>query len=201
MATRLLRIAAAAALPVAMFHLLTEPASAACGAVSESATAGSVSSAAWKAKNKAKSKIVRSAGASALSRTSYSEPACYYLDDGSNRVRCTVTASFCTDPPLPGGGGNPTGGSTNTLEGQPTMPTMPTMPGGFNGCTTLRATATGNGVNQATKLVRNALSSSLKQQTGKSLSSHGVSASEPACYYLDNGTNQVRCQMTATACP
>ena len=40
----------------------------------------------------------------AVRQAQYSQPACYYLDNQNaavDLVRCTVTASWCTTPPLP----------------------------------------------------------------------------------------------------
>jgi hypothetical protein len=180
---------------LALFQFQTAPAVAACGALVEKATGNSIASAAARAKTKAMSKVAKTAGAAALAKTTFSEPACVYLDDGSNRVRCEVTASFCVDPPPPGG--NSSGKKTPILPGLPQFPGT----GKVKSCTSLKANATGNGLSQATSLVRSTLDSAIRQQTGKTLNSPGVSYTEPACYHLDNGTDHVRCEMNATACP
>ena len=48
-------------------------------------------------------------------------------------------------------------------------------------------------------LAANALAGSLAQ-VGAQLGGPGVTAQDPACFYLDNGTNQVQCEMTARLC-
>ncbi len=189
------RGAAIVGVSLVLFQFQSTPAVAACGAVVEKATGNSIASAAARAKSKAMSKVAKTAGPAALAKITFSDPACVYLDDGSNRVRCEVTASFCVDPPPPGGGSS--GKKTPVLPGLPQLPG----PGKSESCTSLKANATGNGPTQAASLVRDTLESAIRQQTGKTLDSPGVSYTEPACYHLDNGTNQVRCQMSATACP
>jgi len=163
----------------------TAPAGAACFAVQESATAGTAQSAGARAARKALTKIARSQGAAVAASASLGEPACLYLDDGSNRVRCTVTASACTAPPAP------------VIVNPPSTPSQPSLPRA--GCTSLRAKATGNGLAQAQGLVRSTLDQALRQRLGTTLA--GAAQTEgPQCVHLDNGTNQVTCEMSARVC-
>lgn len=167
------------ALPV----LHGSPAMAACAVQEATATGNNLQQATRRA-IRAGQNAARQYGAS---NAEISEPMCLYLDDGSNRVRCTVTASFCTTPPVAAPAPLP-------------VPGPAPVPRGGGNCGDFRATATAGSLQQAQSSVTQTLAQAVRSQTGLSLSDGRVTAMQPACYYLDNGSNQAHCEQTARVC-
>ena len=142
------------------------------------------------ARQQARQAIRRSAGHQAARSADYNNAACVLASATGTRARCTVQASFCTTPPIAQPPQTPV---------QPVSPVLPQPPVYGATCYTYRAKAIGNGSDQAQHLAANALAGSLAQ-VGAQLGGPGVTAQDPACFYLDNGTNQVQCEMTARLC-
>ncbi|WP_370319601.1 hypothetical protein [Oricola sp.] len=131
----------------------------------------------------------------AVRQAQYSQPACYYLDNQNaavDLVRCTVTASWCTTPPLP----QPPG----TTVGLP-QPTPPPNSGG-RACSQLQASATAPSLSQARTTVYRSMRRALSSR-GTPAGAPGVIVREPACLYQENRNARVdlvTCKMTAVAC-
>ena len=163
---------------------------AACAVVEETAIGPNAQVATFMARQQARQAIRRSAGHQAARSADYNNAACVLASATGTRARCTVQASFCTTPPIAQPPQTPV---------QPVSPVLPQPPVYGATCYTYRAKAIGNGSDQAQHLAANALAGSLAQ-VGAQLGGPGVTAQDPACYYLDNGTNQVQCEMTARLC-
>ncbi|WP_075997227.1 hypothetical protein [Salaquimonas pukyongi] len=169
---------------------------AACAVVEETAIGPNVQIATFMARQQARQAIRRSAGSQAARRADYNNAACVPAAATGSRARCTVQASFCTAPPVPVPPQNPVQPVTPI---QPVQPVLPQPPVAGGTCYSYRAKAIGNGADQAQNLAANALAGSLAK-VGAQIGGPGVTTSPPACYYLDNGTNQVNCEITARLC-
>lgn len=173
---------------------------AACAVVEESAIGPNAQAATFLARQKARQTIRRSAGNQAAMSADYNNAACVLASATGTRSRCTVQASFCTTPPI---AQPPTVQPPVARPPQtpllPVTPVLPRRPVQGGTCYTYRAKAIGNSSDQAQHLAANALANSLAQ-VGAQIGGPGVTTQPPACYYLDNGTNQVNCEMTARLC-
>jgi hypothetical protein len=163
-----------------------------CGAVEQSAIGPNAQIASFMAKQKARSAIARSAGHQAANGAEYAV-SCLLADQVGTRAKCTVVASYCVNPSV---GTAPVVGSPPVIDTPPIMPRQPVV---RQSCVTFRGKATGNSVAQAQELVIGAMGNTMAQRGG-TLGSPGVASEEPACFFLDDGTNKVQCQMTVRDC-
>lgn len=135
-----------------------------------------------------------------IGQAQYSQPACYYLDNqnaAADLVRCTVTASWCTTPPVPR---QPTS-TIGIPEPRYRQPTLPPNSGG-RACSQLQASATAPSLSQARTTVYRSIRRALSSR-GTPAGAPGVVVHEPACLYQDNQNARVdlvTCKMTAVAC-
>lgn len=144
-------------------------------------------------------------GGAAGAQIQFTEPACFYLDDGTNVISCQVQASWCTTPvaaPRP------------PIRIQPVDPhpprkinpifrIKPHYPKHRKSCRKFTAEAADYSLRGAQSLVYRTLDNALRARTGRSLRSRGVRAVEPGCYYLEGHyarANIVQCRMTAKVC-
>ena len=162
---------------------------AACAVVEETAIGPNAQAATFMARQKARHTVRRSAGHQAAMSADYNNAACVLASATGTRARCTVQASFCTAPPI----------AQPRIPIQPMVRVLPGRPVYGGTCYTYRARAIGNGSDQAQHLAANALANSLAQ-VGARIGGPEVTTQPPACYYLDNGTNRVNCEMTARLC-
>ncbi len=182
-------------------------ASAACGAAEGSAVGPSINAAGANARQVAAQKVFSSLNGVPDS-LDYSEPACLYLDDGTNNVRCTVTASFCTtpavyqpevpvyEPPVP-----VYQPLRPVYKPRPVFSPRPVAPqsrGSY--CSNFSTQVTASSLKRAQRSVIKAMNKALYNSCGASLNDPRVSGGSPACYYLDDGTNAAHCQITVTFC-
>lgn len=175
-------------------------ASAACGVAEGSAIGPSINAASANARQVASQKVFSSLNR-APDSLDFSEPACLYLDDGTNNVRCTVTASFCTtpavyepevpiyEPPIP------------VYQPRPVFTPRPTpsKPRGAY-CSNFSTQVTASSLKRAQRSIIKAMNKALYQSCGTSINDPRVSGGSPSCYYLDDGTNAAHCQLTVTFC-
>lgn len=176
------------------YFVLAGSAIAYCGMAEESALGPNSSVASILAMQKAQQTVRRSGGMVALRKTTFSSPGCVAVGQGINRVKCTVTASFCVDPVFPGNGGV-------VVAPQPTQPKPPVVafPRSNQSCVTYRAKATGNSIAQAEGLVQGALNRTVRQGSA-AFTSASLTMSPPQCLFLDDGSNRVRCEQQARLC-
>ena len=184
------QVLAAACLAAAATALGGHNALAACAVLEETAIGPNLQVASFMARQKARQSIRRSAGQQAAMSADYNSVACVPAAMSGTSARCTVQASFCTTPVILAPPQAPV---------QPVQPVLPSTPVIGGTCYSYRSKATGNSSEQAQQLAAGALANSLAQ-VGAQLGGPGVSTEPPACYYLDNGTNQVHCEMTARLC-
>lgn len=167
-------------------------ADAACAAAEGSGTGFNTA----RASQIARIEAMRQAPASARGSVETSQPACYYLDNPNaamDLVRCTVTASWCSTPPLPRMPGD--GGVGRTPVAPPAFP-----PGnGGRYCGRLVAKATAGSLSRARTSVYHSIRQAL-QARGSAAGAPGVTVQEPACLYANERASQVTCTMTATYC-
>jgi len=156
-------------------------ASAYCGVVEESAIGPNAQIATFLAAQKARNAVRQAAGPQVANSADYNNSACVLADQAGTRARCSVQASFCVNPVVA------------------TPPVMPRPPVLKRSCVTFRAKATGTSHAQAQELVIHALGETMAQRGG-TLGSPGVTSDAPACYFLDDGTNKVRCEMMVRDC-
>lgn len=144
-------------------------------------------------------------GGAAGAQIQFSEPACFYLDDGTNTISCQVQASWCTTPvaaPQP------------PIRIQPVDPRPPRKITPIfrlkphyrhhrHGCRTFTAEAADYSLRGAQALVYRTLDNALRARTGRSIHSHDVRAEQPGCHYMEGHYahhNIVQCRMTAKVC-
>lgn len=169
--------------------VLAKNAHAACAAAEGSGTGYNTAHASRLAQYDA----MRKMPAAAVRQAQYSQPACYYLDNRNaavDLVRCTVTASWCTTPPLPQ--------QPRTTVAQPKLP--PNSAG--RTCSQLQASATAPSLSQARTTVYRSIRRALSSR-GTPAGAPGVVVHEPACLYQENRNGRidlVTCKMTAVAC-
>lgn len=170
---------------------------AACAAAEGTATGYTIGHASQLAQFDAMRKARGAAGA----RVEYSQPACYYLDNQNSRedlVRCTITASWCTTPPLPRTQPPTTIGIPEREMRSPFLPPQ----GGGRYCGKLETSATATSLSRARTTVYRSIRQALRAR-GTAAGAPGVVVHEPACLYRDDRTARadlVTCQMTATYC-
>lgn len=183
--------AAIAAVALVCTAILAKNAHAACAAAEGSGTGYNTAHASQLAQFDA----MRKMPGAAIGQAQYSQPACYYLDNqnaAADLVRCTVTASWCTTPPVPQ--------QPRTAVGVP-QPTLPPNSGG-RACSQLQASATAPSLSQARTSVYRSIRRALSSR-GTPAGAPGVIVHEPACLYQDNRNARVdlvTCKMTAVAC-
>lgn len=171
--------------------ILAKNAHAACAAAEGSGTGYNTAHASQLAQFDA----MRKMPGAAIGQAQYSQPACYYLDNrnaAADLVRCSVTASWCTTPPVPQQPG--------TRIGIP-QPTLPPNSGG-RACSQLQASATAPSLSQARTTVYRSIRRALSSR-GTPAGAPGVVVHEPACLYQENRNARVdlvTCKMTAVAC-
>jgi hypothetical protein len=164
------------------------PAFSACAVAVGEGVSSSQGRAVSRAKRQAQTQMRQSTGGERVTNMSFSEPACLYLDDGTNRQKCRVELSFCTQPRLP-----------QQPPGQPQLPRPPT--GGGGQCTNLSSQSDASDLQTAKSLVQRAIDRALRQRYGASLGDPRVNGGEPACYYKDDGTNAAHCELRIRFCP
>lgn len=160
------------------------PAHSACAIAVGEGVANSQSRAVVRAKWQAQQQMRQSNGGERVSNMSFSEPVCQFLDDGTNRQKCRVELSFCTQPKLP----------------QPQFPKPPSGGGTGGQCVNMSSQSDASNLKTARSLVQRAMDRALRQRYGASLSDPRVSGGEPACYYKDDGTNAARCEIRIRFC-
>ncbi len=133
-------------------------------------------------------------GAAADAPIQFSQPACFFLDDGTNTVSCQVQASWCTTPvvaPQP------------PRKIKPIFRIKPHLPRYHKSCRKFTAEAADYTIANAQALVYHTLDSALRNRTGRSLQSRGVRAHQPHCYRLGGQYARagiIQCRMTAQVC-
>ncbi len=164
-------------------------AQAACAVSLGSAIAGSQNRAIAFARQDAFAKVAQAAQGQPITNMDYSEPACMYLDDGSNKVKCDVQLSFCTQPTAmqPVNPQNPPIGKKHGRQN-------------FGQCLTLSTSAQSRSLERAKAAVIKAMSRALLGRAGVTLNDPRVTGADPACFYLDDGTNAAVCKMTTKFC-
>lgn len=184
-------------LATATLIVASPQAEAACAVSLGSGVANSQNRAIARAKQDALGKTGQNSGSAPISNMDFGEPACLYLDDGTNRIKCDIQLSFCTQPPLP-----PRPQVDNPNAYKPNIPNAhkrPKIPGGGQ-CSNFSTQAQASSLNRAKTAVVRAMSRALRDRMGIALTDPRVSGAEPVCYYLDNGTNAAVCKMTARVC-
>lgn len=163
---------------------------AACAVAVGEGIANSQNRAVTRAKRQAQTQMRQTTGGERVTNMDFGQPACLYLDDGTNRLKCSVQLSFCTQPRLP------------QQPAQPQLPKPPSGGGGGGGqCTNLSSQSDASDLQTAKSLVQRAIDRALRQRYGASLGDPRVSGGEPACYYKDDGTNAATCKMAIRFCP
>ncbi|MEX0345478.1 MAG: hypothetical protein AB3N20_11185 [Rhizobiaceae bacterium] len=195
--------AAVSAALVAIGSFGTSSAWAACAAVEGRGIGPSQDHAGFLARQDATARAYQ--GGAAGAQIQYSQPACFFLDDGTNNVSCQVQASWCTTPvaaPRP------------PVRIQPVEPhpprridpifrIQPHFPRFRKGCRKFTAEASDHTVDGAQALVYHTLDNALRRRTGRSLQSRGVRAYQPGCYRLGGHYARsviIQCRMTAKVC-
>lgn len=176
---------------------LASQAHAACAVSLGSGVANSQNRAIARAKQDALGKTGQSSGSAPITNMNFGEPACLYLDDGTNRIKCDIQLSFCTQPPLP-----PSPEVERPKGYKPLIPNgnrKPKFPGGVQ-CSNFSTQAQSTSLNRAKTAVVRAMTRALRDRLGVSLTDPRVSGAEPACYYLDDGSNAALCKMTVRVC-
>ena len=165
------------------------PAFSACAVAVGEGVANSQNRAVVRAKRQAQQQMRQTTGGERVTNMNFSDPACRYLDDGTNRLNCRVELSFCTQPRLP------------QQPAQPQLPKPPSGGGGGGGqCVNLSSQSDASNLQAAKSLVERAMDRALRQRYGASLSDPRVSGGEPACYYKDDGTNAATCKLAIRFC-
>lgn len=112
-----------------------------CGISEQTAVGPNEQEASPIATQKIKADILRGNGVEDLRNITYSMSGCLYLDDGTNRVQCTVRGDFCVTPkvgPQLGLGPIPARATPPATSGQrPALIPIPSTP--QQGCVTFRA--------------------------------------------------------------
>lgn len=145
------------------------------------------------------------AGGAAGAQLQYGEPACFYLDDGTNTISCQVQASWCTTPvaaPVPPVRIQPVD-PRPPRKWKPIFRHKPRLPHYGHGCRIITAEASDYSTRGAQALVTHTLDNALRQRTGRTLHSHGVRTHAPDCYRLGGHyarANIIQCRMTAKVC-
>ncbi len=184
-------------LATAALIVVSSQAQAACAVSLGSGVANSQNRAIARAKQDALGKTGQNSGSAPITNMDFSEPACLYLDDGTNRIKCDIQLSFCTQPPLP-----PRPQVDNPNAYKPNIPhgfTKPKIPRGRQ-CSNFSTQAQAGSLGRAKTAVVRAMTRALRDRMGIALTDPRVSGAEPVCYYLDNGTNAAVCKMTARVC-
>ena len=164
------------------------PAFSACAVAVGEGISSSQGRAVSRAKRQAQMQMRQTTGGERVTNMDFGQPACLYLDDGTNRQKCRIELSFCTQPRLP--------------QQPPAQPQLPRPPSGGGGlCTNLSSQSDASDLQAAKSLVQRAIDRTLRQRYGASLGDPRVSGSEPACYYKDDGTNAAHCELRIRYCP
>ncbi len=198
------KLCVAAAVLAAASWFGTSGALAACAIAEGQGLGQSQSEAQFRGRQDATAKAYRS-GAAGATQIEYSDPACFYLDDGTNAINCQVQASWCTTPvaaPQPPVRIQP-------VDPRPRRKIIPVFrhkphePHYRRGCRKFTAEASDYSMRGAQALVYRTLNNALRNRTGRSINSGGVRAEAPGCYYLGGHyarANIVQCRMSAEVC-
>ena len=198
------RICVAAVAFAAVGAIAVSEALAACAIAEGQGLGQSQSEAQFRARQDATAKAYQS-GAAGATQIDYSDPACYFLDDGTNAINCQVQVSWCTTPAV---------APQPPVHIQPVDPRprrkiipifriKPHAPHYHRGCRKFTAEASDYSMRGAQALVYRTLDNALRSRTGRSINSGGVRAEAPGCYYLGGHyarANIVQCRMTAEVC-
>lgn len=161
---------------------------AACAVSLGSGVANSQNRAIALARQEAFGKVALASAGAPVTNLHYGEPACFFLDDGTSRIKCQVQISFCTQPPLP----------------KPEKPLLP--PHGGTGhmagkkCFSLSAKSQGQSLNGAKAAVIKTMNQALAQRAGVALGDPRVSGKAPECSRIFGGSKNFACKMSVRFC-
>ena len=195
--------AVAAASLVSLLSLGSTPALAACAIAEGQGFGQSQGEAGFRARQDAAARAYQGGGAGA--QIQYSQPACFFLDDGTNTVSCQVQASWCTTPvaaPRPPVRIQPVDPHP-PRKIRPIFRLKPHLPRYRKSCRKITAEAADYTIGDAQALVYHTLDHALRNRTGRSLQSRGVRAHQPHCYRLGGQYARsvvIQCRMTAQVC-